>query len=202
MNDQRLDRAIRAALNDVVATAPRANDVPVGDPERVAPGRRDRPVLAIATALTAAAGIIAVVVVTTRSTINTDFSRPSVPVVTSSTTAPTTTAVPSTSTTVAPTPGPLQRVEFRSGTSNASIAGEVVPGTTDRYVLEAGAGQTMIVHVDAAVPDLAFSIFAPDGSPLAEDEVLAAVELPADGDYIVEVRASVGGPYEVNVLIS
>ena len=52
----------------------------------------------------------------------------------------------------------------------------------------------MVVNVDSD-PDIAFSIVAPDGTPLVADEVVAAVELPADGDYIVEVSTDgAGGP--------
>ena len=61
----------------------------------------------------------------------------------------------------------------------------------------------MIVDVDAATPDITFSIFAPDGTPLTEDEVVAAVELPADGDYVVEVTTTgAGGEYVIDFLIN
>jgi hypothetical protein len=196
MSNDPLDRAIRNALRDIVAAAPGRDDVPVRPDHLRAEGGRHRPLVAVAAGLVAAAGIVAVVAVTTRSTITTDIARSSTP-----TTAATTTTVAVTST-AAPTPGPLQRVEFRSGTSNASVSGEVVPGMTDRYVLEASAEQRMIVNVDTA-SEITFSIFAPDGTALAEDEVLAAVDLPADGDYVVEVTTTgAGGEYEIDFLIN
>jgi hypothetical protein len=206
-DDPGLDRAIRRALGDIVAAAPRRDEVPVRTEQLRAP-RRHGPWLGLAAGLTAAAGIVAVVLVDSRDTITTDLSRTSVPEVSSTpaTTASTTTSTSTTTsipaTTVAPTPGPLQRVEFRRGTNNTTVDGDLVAGTVDRYVLEAGADQMMIVHVDGA-PDITFSIVAPDGTLLAEDEVLAAVSLPADGDYVVEVATNdAGGTYSIDFLIN
>jgi hypothetical protein len=209
-DDQRLERAIRGALGDLVAAAPRRDEVPV----QTAPPRplaRRTPWLALAAGLTAAAGIVAVVLVSTRATITTDVSRPSVTVASTApattaatTTSPstTTTTTSPTTTTAAPTPGPLQRVEFPRGTNNTSVSRELAPRTADRFVLEAAASQTMIVHL-AAAAGTTFSIIAPDGTPLAEDEELAAVELPADGDYVVVVgTAGSGGDYTIDFLIN
>jgi hypothetical protein len=206
-----LDRAIRAALGDVVAEAPRRGDVPErGDDSEVTAGVRRRVLVGAATALTAAAGIVAIVAVSTRTMITTDVARSSLAVTT--TQAPpttgaapstTSTSTPATTTTVASTPGPLQRVEFRRGTNNTSVDAELVPGTTDRYLLEAGSDQRMVVNVDSDVADISFSIVAPDGTALAADEVVAAVELPADGDYVVEVTTSgEAGPYTIDFLIN
>ena len=204
-----LDRAIRAALEDVVATAPRRGDVPErSDATEVTAGRR-RILVGAATALTAAAGIVAIVAVSTRTTVTTDVARSSLAVTTTpappttGATSTSTTSPRATSTTVAPTPGPLQRVEFRRGTNNATVDAELVPGTTDRYVLEAGSDQRMVVNVDSDVADIRFTIVAPDRTALAANEVVAAVELPADGDYVVEVStAGAGGPYTIDFLIN
>jgi hypothetical protein len=193
-----LDRAIRAALADVVAAAPRRGDVPeVRDDRPVGAGVRRRGVLVgAATALTAAAGIIALVVVSTRSTVTTDIARSSLAVTTS-------TSVPATSTTVAATLGPLQRVEFRRGTNNASVDAELVPGTTDRFVLEAGSDQRMVVNIDSDVAGIQFAVVAPDGTMLAANEEVASVDLPADGDYVVEVSTTgTGGEYTIDFLIN
>jgi hypothetical protein len=219
MSDDRLDRAIRAALGDVVAGAPRRGDSPL-EAEHT-PARAHRPWLAAAAAMIVAVGIAAVVAIDMRPTFTTDIAEQSLPATTAPAT-PATTAAPATTmglptaatTTVAasttsttdagaaPTPGPLQRVEFQRGTNNRAISGDLQSGTTDRYVLEAAGGQTMIVHVDTDVPDITFSIFAPDGTALAAGEVLAAVDLPADGDYVVEVvTTGDGGTYEMSVLI-
>ncbi len=181
--------------------------------EQLRTARRRGPWLGLAAGLTAAAGVFAVVLVDSRITITTDVSRPSVPelsttpattTATTSSTSTTTTSAPATTVppTVAPTPGPLQRVEFRRGTNNTTVSGDLAVGTVDRYVLEAGADQMMIVHVDGA-DGITFSIIAPDGTLLAEDEVLAAVALPADGDYVVEVGTTdAGGAYNIDFLIN
>jgi hypothetical protein len=206
-----LERAIRAALADVVATAPRRGDIPAGRDDREVSGvRRRRVLVGAATALTAAAGIVAVIAVSTRTTVTTDFARSSqavtttpAPPTTAAAPSTTSTSTPETSTTVAPTPGPLQRVEFRRGTNNTSVDAELVAGTTDRYVLEAGSDQRMVVNVDSDVADISFAIFTPDGTALAADEVVAAVELPVDGDYVVEVSTSgAGGAYTIDFLIN
>jgi hypothetical protein len=218
MSDDRLDRAIRAALGDVVAGAPRRGEGPL-EAEHT-PARAHRPWLAAAAAMIVAVGIAAVVAIDMRPTFTTDIAEQSLPATTApatpaTTAAPATTmALPTATTTVAasttsttdagaaPTPGPLQRVEFQRGTNNRAISGDLQSGTTDRYVLEAAGGQTMIVHVDTDVPDITFSIFAPDGTALAAGEVLAAVDLPADGDYVVEVvTTGDGGTYEMSFLI-
>ena len=209
-DDPRLDRAIRRALGDLVAAAPRRDDVPVRA-EQLRPPHRHVPWLGLAAGLTAAVGVFAVVLVNSRITITTDVSRPSIPevsttavITTSSTSTSTTTTPPSTTlpSTVAPALGPPQRVEFRRGTNNATVAGDLAVGTVDRYVLEAGADQMMIVHVDGA-DGIMFTIVAPDGTVLAADEALAAVTLPADGDYVVEVGTTdAGGAYSIDFLIN
>jgi hypothetical protein len=213
-DDPGVDRAIRRALGDLVAAAPRRDDVPVRT-EQLRTARRRGPWLGLAAGLTAAAGVFAVVLVNSRITITTDVSRTSRPEVsttsalttsttTSTSTSTTTSSTPATTVppTVAPTPGPLQRVEFRRGTNNTTVSGDLAVGTVDRYVLEAGADQIMIVHVDGA-DGITFSISAPDGTLLAEDEVLAAVTLPADGDYVVEVGTTdSGGAYNIDFLIN
>ena len=99
-------------------------------------------------------------------------------------------------------PGGAQRIQFAPGTNTASLRADVLPATTDRYVLRAAAGQTMVVHVAPLVPNITFSIFAPDGTALADDQVQATVVLPANGDYLVVVETtSSGGPYQISFWI-
>lgn len=99
--------------------------------------------------------------------------------------------------------GNTQRIQFAPGTNSASRHADVLPATADRYVLRAAAGQTMVVHVAPLVHNITFSIFAPDGTALAEDLEQATVELPADGDYLVVVETtSSGGPYQITFWIA
>jgi hypothetical protein len=98
--------------------------------------------------------------------------------------------------------GNTTRIQFAPGTNGASLRADLQPATTDRYVLRAAAGQTMVVHVAPLVHNITMSIFAPDGTPLAEDLEQATVTLPANGDYLVVVETtSSGGPYQISFWI-
>ena len=95
-----------------------------------------------------------------------------------------------------------RRIEFAPGTNTASVNADVMPATTHSYVLRAAAGQTMTVHVAPLVPNITFSIFAPDGTALAEHQERATVTLPTSGDYLVVVATtSSGGPYQITFWI-
>jgi len=101
----------------------------------------------------------------------------------------------------APQPGEPQRIQFESGRSSATVSGDVLPATTHRYVLGGSAGQTMVVFLDRVL-NITATITAPDGTALAEHQTAAMVELPADGDYVVELTTtSSGGPYDLAVWI-
>jgi hypothetical protein len=95
-------------------------------------------------------------------------------------------------------PAETQRVQFAPGTDNASLRGSVDAGETDSFVLRASAGQTMVVDVAAAAGNAVHSVFAPDGSALAVDQVRSSIVLPSAGDYVVDVR-SIGGAAEYGI---
>lgn len=98
--------------------------------------------------------------------------------------------------------GTTERIRFAPGTNNASVEGAIVRGTTDRYLLWAAAGQTMVAHVDSVTDNVYLSVYAPDGTPLAENLEQATVELPINGDYLVAISTtSSGGPYQLSVWI-
>lgn len=105
--------------------------------------------------------------------------------------------------TVPPTPsGIVERLQFAPGTDNASVSGAIVLGTTDRYLLRAAAGQTMVIHVDSDEDNAVFHVFAPDATPLVTEQQQATFVLPADGDYVVEVGATRGNAtYQLSVWI-
>ncbi len=95
------------------------------------------------------------------------------------------------------------RIQFAPGSNTASLHADIAPATTDRYVLRAADGQTMTVHVAPLVHNITLSIFAPDGTALAEHLEQATVELPANGDYLVAVETtSSGGPYQITFWIN
>ncbi len=80
-----------------------------------------------------------------------------------------------------------QRIQFAAGTDNATVQDSIAPGTTARYVLRAGAGQTMTVDVGPSEFAALTTIFGPDGSVVGAGHTTATATLPVDGDYIVEV---------------
>jgi hypothetical protein len=102
-----------------------------------------------------------------------------------------------------------QRIEFEPGTDNATRAGDVRPGVTDRWILRARAGQTMQVMVDSVEDDTVFAVFGPGRSVLGsvnsyteDEEMYWTGTLPADMDYAIEVTTV--GPathYEIKVAI-
>jgi hypothetical protein len=101
-----------------------------------------------------------------------------------------------------PAPGEAERITFAPATNNASVTGDVQQATTDRYVLRASAGQVMVAHVESVTDNVFLSILAPDGTPLAEHLLQAAVALSVDGDYLIETSAtSSGGPYRLSVWV-
>ena len=100
-------------------------------------------------------------------------------------------------------PGDMEPITFAPGTNNASVTGDVLPATTDRYVLRAAAGQVMVAHVDSVTDNVFLSIFAPDRTLLVGHLLRDAVELPIAGDYIIEISTtSSGGPYRLSVWIA
>jgi hypothetical protein len=79
----------------------------------------------------------------------------------------------------------------------------VAAGTTDAFVLRAGAGQTMAVQIDAAADNAVFSVFSPDGFGLAVDQTQSSLALPSSGDYLVEVHSTGGAAnYEISFWIA
>lgn len=102
-----------------------------------------------------------------------------------------------------PAPSDAERITFAPGTNNASVTGDVLPATTNRYVLTASAGQVMVAHVDSVTDNVLLSIFSPDGSALTEHVLRDAVELPISGEYIIVISTtSSGGPYRLSVWIA
>ncbi len=99
--------------------------------------------------------------------------------------------------------GVTERIEFAAGADSASVDGAVVMGTTNRYVLRAGVGQSMSVEVASVEDNAVIDVLAPDGSVLVDEQTTATLQLPADGDYIVEVGSTRGNAtYTVSVTIS
>jgi len=100
-----------------------------------------------------------------------------------------------------PVSGDSGRITFDPGTDQATISNSIAPGTVDRWVLGAAAGQLMGVSIFSDI-GLAATVYAPDGSPLASGFEYFQ-PLPVDGDYVVEVAndTTIVGAYEVTIAI-
>ena len=100
-----------------------------------------------------------------------------------------------TGTATAPTPAPSagdgeQRVQFAAGTTGAELRGQLAPGESRRYLLNAGSGQNLYVRVAPDGGPISYQIFNPDRSFLL-DQVSSDLEyrgqLMQSGDHVVEV---------------
>jgi len=93
-----------------------------------------------------------------------------------------------------------RRVTFAAGTDHATITGSITDDVSDRYVLRAGAGQTMTLSGQGS---LHYTVTAPGGSPLPGgpgDPV--TFQLPATGDYTVEILPGMGEQSDYAITIS
>lgn len=98
-----------------------------------------------------------------------------------------------------PGPGQTERISFSPGTDNATRTGVLSPGQEDRYVLRAGAGQTMTVNVSSSDVALSAGVYAPDGAELSvQPNSQFNGQLPSTGDYVVVV----GGAANVTIDVS
>ena len=90
-----------------------------------------------------------------------------------------------------------QRIEFEPGTDNATRAGNVDPGNSDRWILRANAGQVMDLTIDSADDNTVFSVFAPDhnlvGTRFRRHDVVGPAATA--GDYAIEVASVDGAAY-------
>jgi hypothetical protein len=178
MNDERLDRAIRAALGDVVATAPRRDD----DPVRVeatppAPSPRRQLVALAAVALTAAAGLVGVFTVTRSTSVDTGTATSPTAAVapaTAASTSTTPTASPSTSTASSVVAVPAT---YDAATLDAGYDSYVATGTTCGAGVEVPAGAANIQRIEGDV----------DGDEIADPVTLYL----HNGDWHVHVVSSV-----------
>jgi len=104
----------------------------------------------------------------------------------------------------APSPGTTQRLSFAPGTNSATVSQSIAPGTVDRYILGAAAGQTMAVFIESDTGFISADIDDPNGVPLAIGQYEVGVQLVENGDYIVSVHNDSGivGAYNLTVSIT
>lgn len=89
-----------------------------------------------------------------------------------------------------PTVSGDQRVHFDAGASGTAMSGTLRPGTSVRYILDAGNGQFLNVTVGSQGGALGYQIVNPDGTalldPISSDTPYRG-ELWQSGDHVVEV---------------
>jgi hypothetical protein len=109
--------------------------------------------------------------------------------------------------TVAATPGRdrTRRIRFERGRTTKVIKDAVVRGDRDRYILNARAGQTLLVHITSEENNAVFDIYRPGGRHTlenAQESTDWSGSLPRTGDYIIEVGGTRGNAtYTLEVTI-
>jgi hypothetical protein len=107
----------------------------------------------------------------------------------------------------APAPGPtVRRIQFAPGATSATVRGNVPGQSIDRWLIKAGAGQTMSVQLAPASGQVILVIYGADGTVLISDHAGATQwsgKLPKTQDYNVDVRSVVNAPtaYTLKVTI-
>ncbi len=95
-----------------------------------------------------------------------------------------------------------RRVRFARGRTTTVIKDAVVRGTSDRYILRARAGQTLIVHITSLEDNAVFDLYAPGRRYLAQETTDWTGELPRSGDYVISVGGTRGNAtYALEVTI-
>lgn len=112
---------------------------------------------------------------------------------------PTPTLSPSISPEVNP---PTERVTFDPGTTGKTLTGNIKVAEKRQYKLECAAGQKMSLEVQQGTVDI--NILDPKGQIIGtiKNSKNWQGELPADGDYLIEVSASNTTDFKVNVNVA
>ncbi|MBJ8342509.1 hypothetical protein JGU71_26825 [Antrihabitans sp. YC3-6] len=97
----------------------------------------------------------------------------------------------------------LDRIQFAPGASGASVAGSIVRGDTNAFLVEASVGQTMTIDIASVEANAVFAVYSPNGDELRFEQVSATIVLPASGDYLIDVGSVRGNTtYELYVTIT
>lgn len=113
----------------------------------------------------------------------------------SATTRTTPDATPTSDTLPVTQPGDTQRIQFPRGRTSTIINGSVGQDAAASYLLRAGQGQRMTVHLTSSGGSKArFDIYPPEASTpaLAEQADDWAGQLPSAGDYRLRVYTTAG----------
>lgn len=93
--------------------------------------------------------------------------------------------------------GVRKRIKFARGRTSAVINNAVLRDEVDEYILNARAGQKMRVDISSVEDNASFEIVGPDktqlpGAGFDDDAKHWYGELPASGDYTIEVAPTRG----------
>ena len=99
--------------------------------------------------------------------------------------------------------GKTKRVRFPKGRTSVVLKGAVVRGTQDRYMVRAGRGQTMTLHITSTEDNAVFEVIPPTSDrPLATEVTDWTGQLPSAGDYTIVVGGTRGNAtYSLEVKI-
>jgi hypothetical protein len=97
------------------------------------------------------------------------------------------------------------RIQFLPGATSATVGGALVSGGSQRYVLQAQAGQTMDVALVTRATDAVLEITSADGTelkPAGNTSHSWQGTLPASQDYFITLTgAASGAPYQLTITI-
>ncbi len=108
---------------------------------------------------------------------------------------------------IASADGITKRIKFAKGKRAATVAGSVIRGERDTYILGAKAEQMMSVKITSTENNAVFQLMGPDGEYLQDageedDARQVTVSLPEDGDYRILVGGTRGNAtYRLTVSI-
>jgi len=96
-----------------------------------------------------------------------------------------------------------RRVQFRRGSSSATVSGKVSIALPDTYLVGARAGQTMTVQLTSPAKSVTFLVMSPVSTSLIADNARTWTgTLPENGDYHIIVDGDErGGTYTMTITI-
>ena len=96
-----------------------------------------------------------------------------------------------------------RRVQFRRGSSSATVQGKVSIALPDQYLVGASAGQVMSVQLTSAQKSVRFLVMSPKSTSLIADNARSwSGTLPETGDYHIIVDGDErGGTYSMTISI-
>jgi LysM repeat protein len=105
----------------------------------------------------------------------------------------------------APAPASAHRIQFAAGAISATVQSQLVASGSDRWVLKAGAGQTLSVQLGFFSGQAVLVIWGADGTVLLSDHAGASSfvgVLPLTEDYYIDVRGFSSSPTSYTLTVT